>query len=196
MKITIEGREIEVTNKKAKEIREILGIKQKSLAEVAVGDTFRIGEYEFIKFSDNNGQTIAVSKDSLFDSNFDPNTNNFAKSALYEQLVKEVLPKIEKIVGAENIVEFETDLFTADGLDIYGTTKSKISLPTFDFYRANRAIFGKYPLDNWWWTSTANGGERLVICVSPRGRIRGNYSHFYDIGVRPFLIFLSNIFVS
>ena len=195
MKITIDGREIEVTEEKAKEIRELLGIKQKTLAEVAVGDTFRVGEFELIKFADNNGQTTAVMKDSIFDSKFADNTNNFAKSALYKRLIKEVLPKIEKIIGAENIIEFETDLFTADGLDIYGKMKSKISLPTFDFYRANRAIFDKYPMENWWWTSTANGNEYYVFCVSPLGLICNNRFNF-DNAVRPFLIFDSNIFVS
>ena len=195
MKITIDGREIEVTEEKAKEIRELLGIKQKTLAEVAVGDTFRVGEFELIKFADNNGQTTAVMKDSIFDSKFADNTNNFAKSALYKRLIKEVLPKIEKIIGAENIIEFETDLFTADGLDIYGKMKSKISLPTFDFYRANRAIFDKYPMENWWWTSTANGNEYYVFCVSPHGFI-GNDDYNGVRAVRPFLIFDSNIFVS
>lgn len=195
MKITIDGREIEVTEEKAKGLRELLGIKPKTLAEVAVGDTFRIGEFEFIKFADKNGHTTAVMKESIFDSEFDDSTNNFAKSALYKRLVKEVLPKIERIVGAENIVEFETDLFTADGLDIYGKMKSKISLPTFDFYRSNRAIFDKYPMEDSWWTSTANGNERLVFCVSPRGDVNYDYC-FYGRAVRPFLIFDSNIFVS
>jgi hypothetical protein len=196
MKITIEGREIELTEEKAKEVRELLGIKPKTLAEVAIGDTFHIGEYEFIKFADNNGQTTAVMKYSIFDSKFDENTNNFAKSSLYKRLVKEVLPKIEKIVGAENIVEFETDLFTADGLDIYGTMKSKISLPTFDFYRSNRAIFDKYPMEDWWWVSTANGNERYAFCVSPHGYFNNRLSNYDYFGVRPFLIFDSNIFVS
>lgn len=195
MKITIDGREIEVTEEKAKEMREILGIKPKTLAEVAVGDTFRIGEFEFIKFADNNGQTTAVMRESIFYSKFDDNTNNFAKSALYERLVKEVLPKIEKIVGAENIIEFETDLFTVDGLDIYGKMKSKISLPTFDFYRRNRAIFDKYPMEDWWWTSTTNGNEYYVFCVSPRSRM-DDVAFSSECSVRPFLIFDSNIFVS
>ncbi len=195
MKITIDGREIEVTEEKAKGLRELLGIKPKTLAEVAVGDTFHIGEFEFIKFADNNGQITAVMRESIFESTFDDNTNNFAKSSLYKQLVKEVLPKIEKIVGAENIVEFETDLFTADGLDIYGKMKSKIGLPTFDFYRSNRVLFDKYPMKDWWWTSTANGNEQYVFCVSPRGLIGFNCCGG-DNGVRPFLIFLSNIFVS
>lgn len=196
MKITIDGRKIELTEEKAKEIREFLGIKSKTLAEVAVGDTFHIGEFEFIKFADNNGQTTAVMKDSIFESKFDDSTNNFAKSSIYKRLVKEVLPKIEKIVDAENIVEFETDLFTADGLDIYGKMKSKISLPTFDFYRSNRAIFDKYPVEYWWWTSTANGNERVVFCVSPSGDLRNFHSDDDNHCVRPFLIFLSNIFVS
>lgn len=196
MKITIDGREIELTEEKAKKMREFLGIEPKTLAEVAVGDTFRIGEFEFIKFADNNGQTIAVMNEGIFESKFDDSTNNFAKSSLYKRLVKEVLPKIEKIVGAENIVEFETDLFTADGLDVYGKMKSKIGLPTFDFYRSNRAIFDKYPTENWWWTSTANGNERFVFCVSPVGGLCDYFSCYVSLCVRPFCIVKSSIFVS
>ena len=196
MKIIIDGRKIEVTEEKAKELKALLGIEPKTLADVAVGDTFYIGDFEFIKFKENDGKTIAVMKDSIFNSKFDDATNNFAKSYVYNRLLNKVLPEIEEIVGAENIVEFETDLFTADGLDIYGTMKSRISLPTFDFYRANRAIFDKYPLENWFWTSTANGDNSFVFCVSPRGYFNGDYGIYYGFAVRPFLIFLSNISVS
>lgn len=195
MKIMFEGKEIEVTEEKAKELRQLLGIEKRSLADVAVGDTFCIGNYKFIKFSDTDGKTIAITKDILFESKFDKSTTNFAQSSLYRRLVKEVLPEIENIVGAENLCEFETDLFTADGLNIYGKMKSKISLPTFDFYRAHREIFDKYSINDWFWLSTANG-ENFVFCVAPSGSIHYCYSFCLSGGVRPFCILKSNIFVS
>lgn len=196
MKITIDGKDFEVSAEKANELREMLGVKQRTLGEVAVGDTFFVGDMEFIKFADNDGKVIAVMKDSAFDSEFNgTKNNNFNGSKIHKRLEKEILPKIEEVVGKENVLEFETDLTTLDGLKIYGTMRSKIALPTFDFYRENREIFDKYKLDKWWWLCTANSEDTLVTCVSPLGVISdGGYD--YDYGVRPFCIFLSNIFVS
>lgn len=197
MKITIDGKNFEVSAEKANELREMLGVKQRTLGEVAVGDTFFIGDMEFIKFADNYGKVIAVMKGSAFDSEFNgAKNNNFNGSKIHKRLEKEILPKIEKVVGKENVLEFDTDLTTLDGLKIYGTMHSKISLPTFDFYRENREIFDKYKLDQWWWTCTANSEDMIVTCVSPRGSV-SDYNGGWDfLAVRPFLIFLSNIFVS
>ena len=197
MKITIDGKEFEVSTEKANELREMLGMKQRKLADVAVGDTYFIGDMEFIKFPDMNGGSVAVMRNSAFESKFnDTNDNNFAKSSLLKRLKKEILPNIEAVVGKENVIEFETDLFTLDGLDIHGTMTSKISLPTFDFYRKNRAIFENHKLDDWWWLATANNADTYATCVSPLGNVHGNFSFYFLNCVRPFLIFDSNIFVS
>lgn len=197
MKITIDGRDFEVSEAKANELKEMLGVKQRTLAEIPIGDTFFIGDMEFIKFAENDGRVTAVMKNSVFKSAFnDTDNNNFNGSKIHKRLEKEILPKIEKIVGAENVLEFETDLFTIDGLKIHGTMRSKISLPTFDFYRANRKIFDKHKLDEWWWLATANDEDTYVTCVSPHGRISDFNCSYDDRGVRPFLIFLSDISVS
>ena len=196
MKITIDGKDFEVSAEKASEVREMLGITHRKLADVAVGDTYFIGDMEFIKFPDANGGSVAVMKNSVFDSEFnDTRGNNFAKSTLFKRLKKEILPKVKEIVGAENVLEFETDLLTLDGLDIYGTMRSKISLPTIDFYRNNRRVFEKYVLGNWWWLVTANSEDTWATCVSPLGYI-SNYSFNVGFAVRPFFIFDSNILVS
>lgn len=169
------------------------------LEEIQNGEVFKIGRFEFIKFSDEDGKTIAVSKDTVFDSSFG-NDNNFANSRILDRLQTEILPEIEKIVGAENVLELETDLLSLDGSSMYGTLKSKISLPTFDFYRQNVKIFDRYKLDEWWWTSTPDStvehaNDYWIVCVSPSGGIYGG-SYYFSYGVRPFLIFLSSIFVS
>lgn len=197
MKITIGGKDFEVSAEKANELREMLGMKQRKLEDVAVGDTYFIGDMEFIKFPDMNGGSVAVMRNSAFDSEFnDTKDNNFANSAPLKRLKKEILPKIEAVVGRENVLEFETDLFTIDGLDIYGTMHSKISLPTFDFYRKNRAIFDKYKLEGYFWLATANSEDTWATCVAPRGRVGNGTGSYHYFGVRPFLIFDSNIFVS
>lgn len=173
-------------------------MKNIELTKVEVGKVFKIGDFEFIKFSENEGRTIAVSKDIAFRSAFGEN-NNFNESDVFKRLNDEFLPKIINEVGEENVLEFETDLTTLDGLKPYGVLKSKISIPTFDFYRANVEMFDKYKVDGWWWLATPDTAPPHYepswrLCVSPDGRIYGGI-YRYDYGVRPFLNFVSSIFV-
>ena len=170
----------------------------KTLAEIKIGETFKVADIEFIKFADENGHTVAVAKESVFDSRFGDN-NNFAESQVKSHLECEILPKIEKEIGAENIVEHEVDLLSLDGDDKWGKVKCKISIPTFDFYRANVKIFDKYKLSKWWRlatpdTTSTHYNDDWVVCVSPLGDF-SNYYDDNDHGVRPFMIFVSSISV-
>ena len=171
-----------------------------SRIEIINEELFKIGEYEFIKFVDDKGNIIGVLKDSLGDMRFG-DSNDFSKSDILAKLNKEFLPEIEKIVGSENVIEFETDLTSLDGSKKRGTMKSKVSLPTFDFYRNNRATFAKYNLDDWWWLATPHttseyANDWWISCVSPRGGIDYYRCGFNFLGVRPFLTFVSSIFDS
>ena len=173
-------------------------MKKTELSNVKVGKTFKIGEIEFIKFSDVDSITIAVSKDIVFRSEFG-NNNNLAESDVLEKLNKEILPELIKEVGEENILEFETDLTTLDGLKPYEPLKSKISIPSFDFYRANVEMFDKYKVDGRWWLATPDTAPPHCepswrLCVSPGGLI-DNDCYYGNGGVRPFLNFVSSIFV-
>ena len=171
------------------------------LSDVKVSGLFKVAGIEFIKFSQDGNRTVAVAKDSLFNSAFGDD-NNFAKSKILKRLQEDVLPKIEAEVGAENVLEFETDLLSLDGSDLHGKVTSKIGLPTFDFYRQNVKVFDEHKLDAWWWLATPDTTEEhvnnhWVVCVSPRGCIiYGGYFHGNSRGVRPFLIFESSISVS
>lgn len=170
------------------------------LADVKIGDVFKINDIEFIKMSEKDGVVEAVTKNIVFKSEFGTD-NNFANSTVLKKLTTEFLPKLIDIVGEENIVEFETDLTTLDGLKPYPKMLSKVSLPTFDFYRKNVEIFDKHKVNSWWWLATADSAKPhyepvWVVCVSPRGDFdNGNCGNDY-IGVRPFLNFVSEIFVS
>ena len=163
------------------------------------GETFKIGNMEFIKFPDTDGMTPVVMKDIAFFSAFGSN-NNLKESKVLKRMESEILPKIVAEVGAENICAIKTDLTTLDGLKVYGVMESQISLVTIDFYRANVEIFDKYKPDRWWWLATADSASphynaNWVLCVSPSGDIgSGNYDG--GRGVRPFLIFKSSIFES
>ena len=165
-------------------------------SEIAAGETFVVAGIEWIKFPEKDGKFVAVAKNSLGDKVFDNNSNDFSKSALLKYLEKEILPKIEAEVGAENVLEFETDLFSLDGHRKYGKMQSKISLPTFDFYRENREVFDKHHLEEWWWLATPNGENYLVACVAPSGYVYFDFSCCSSNGVRPVLLFSSSIFVS
>ena len=162
-------------------------------------NTFNVGGIEFIKFAEENGEVTAVAKDIVFRSEFGRN-NKFGESKILERLQKEVLPKIAEAVGEENILEHEVDLTSLDGLKTYGSIRSKISIPTFDFYRANVKIFDEHKIDKWWWLATPDTtpehlNDTWCRCVSPDGSV-GNDNCGNGGGVRPFLKFVSSIFVS
>ena len=172
----------------------------KTLKEITNGSLFEIGDYEFIKFGEENGAVTAVSKDILFNSEFGKN-NDLRKSSILKKLKNEILPEIESIIGAENVLEFETDLLSLDGSAEYGIMKSKVSLPTLDFYRRNRSVFEKYKLDGWWWLATPDSTPEYYngdwcVCVSPSGSIIINNYYCNYFGVRPFWNFVSSISVS
>ena len=163
-------------------------------------DLFSIGKYEFIKFTCDDGNVIGVLKDSLGDMRFG-DSNDFSKSDILKNLTEKFLPEIESIVGVDNVLEFETDLISLDGSRKHGVMRSKVSLPTFDFYRSNRAIFAKYPLDDYWWLATPDTtseyvNDNWVRIVSPSGGIDSKYYHCGYFGVRPFCIFSPSIFDS
>lgn len=172
-----------------------------NLYDVKIADTFKVAGIEFIKFDQEGDRVIAVTKDLQFNSYFGKN-NNFSESDVLKKLQDEMLPKIEAAIGAENVFEFETDLFSLDGSHQYGVMKSKVALPTFDFYRNNREIFAKYPVSNWWWLATPDSTPEYndstwVTCVSPSGDFYYDFSIYYgNGGVRPFCIFNSSISVS
>ena len=174
-------------------------MKREILANVKDGELFSIAGIEFIKFSDKDGITTAVAKDSLGDYSFGVN-NNFAESKIKEMLEKDFLPKIEAEIGTENILEHEVDLLSLDGSDKWGKVNCKVSLPTFDFYRQNVKMFDKHKLEDWWWlvtpdTTSEHYSDNWIVCVSPDGRIYfGNY--YGNRGVRPFLTFVSSIYIS
>ncbi len=171
----------------------------KGKIEIINEELFKIGKYELIKIKDADGVVMAVFKNCPFSSVMGKN-NNFAESDILKKLTETILPYIENIVGSDNVLEFETDLFSLDGSREYGTVKSKISIPTFDFYRNNREIFEKYKLNGYWWLATPDstamyGDSCWGRCVSPRGYFN-YYGSNIDCGVRPFLHFSSSIFDS
>lgn len=201
MTITINNQNFDLTEEQVNKLKTALGFAGTQLSGVPDAETFKIADIEWIKICEMDGTVFAVAKDSLCNMEFGKNNNNFAESNVLKKLQKEVLPKIEAAIGADNILEFETDLTTLDGVKSYGKITSKISLPTLDFYRQYTDIFDKYKLDKWWWLATPwsaspHYDSSCVLCVAPFGHV-GNFNYVNcNYGVRPFCIFKSSIFVS
>ena len=176
---------------------------RKTLAEIGIGEAFKIAGIEFIKMRERDDAVDVYARRAVFDSSFGSN-NNYADSRIKERLEKEILPLIEGEIGAENIIEQELDLRSLTGSDAYGVHKCRISIPTFDYIRDNyKMIYDdaqKIGYREWAWTATPNstteyGETNWGVCVSPRGNIY-NPSCCNYFGVRPFLILKSSIFVS
>lgn len=176
--------------------KEIVGGKM--LKNIAPGETFKIGEYEFIVLEHSEGNTAVISKDLLFESEEFGENNNYADSNV-DRICIDFGKKIEAFVGEGNLALHSVDLTSDDGLKDYGTVKRFMSLITCDMYRRYVEIFDKHMLDKWWWLATPWSTPRhedseWIKCVSPHGDI-SNYGYF-SIGVRPFCILKSNIIVS
>lgn len=169
------------------------------IIKAKVGETFEVAGMEFIKFPAVNGKVPVMMRNVAFRSGFGPN-NDLRASDVLKKMEKDILPKIIEAIGEENVLTFQTDLTTMDGLKPYGVMESKISLHTLDFYRANVEIFDKYPVDIPCFTATPesaapHSGPFWVVCVSPSGGI-GVDIYYGHVGVRPFLLFESSIFES
>ena len=178
------------------------------LKDLKPGETFMIGEHEFIVleqvFEVNGGDsdvTGVVSKNFMLENvAFDSDARNYRASVLKDKIEDEILPIIEKEVGAENIVESACDLRSVCGENKFGVLISKVRPMTFDEVRKYHEFIPNENLDDWWWTCTPwgsdkNGNARTIATVSPSGYIYyGDCISYF--GVRPFCILKSDIFVS
>ena len=196
--ICINGKKVELTEEQLRALN--IGIKEKKLADIAVGETFKAGEHEFIVLEHADGNTAVLRKDILCKMAFGTDNNNYLKSKVKIRL-EEFYREIANIVGEENIVKHTVDLTSDDGLKDYGALETYASLLTADTYRKYVKITDKHKLDCWWWLSTpystkTHDNASWVKCVSPRGDIGSNIYDYNDFGVRPFCIFKSDIFVS
>lgn len=182
--------------------------KKVQLKDLKPGETFMIGEHEFIVleqiFEVNGGDsdvTSVVSKDFMLENvEFGSNTRDYLVSDLKDKIEEKILPIIEEEVGSENIVESTCDLRSVCGENEFGVLISKVRPMTFDEVRKYHEFIPNEDLDDWWWTCTPwcsdkNGNIKTIAAVSPSGGI-DDYGCGGNCGVRPFCILKSDIFVS
>ncbi len=193
------GTKIELTGEQIAEIKDSFGLKLKKLSEFKAEDTIQIGKFGFIVLEQIDGKTILLLKNFYRDSEKFGGNNNYNGSNV-DNICNEFAEEMAGLVGADNVVEFTVDLTSDNGLKDYGTVERKAALLTCEQYRKYVYILDKFNLKKYWWLATAystptHNEEDWVKCVAPRGNF-----HYGDcglhLGVRPFCILKSDIFVS
>lgn len=194
---------LEMARKLVKRLEEEEKKSNVQLCKLHPGDTFKIGDHDFIVlFQDDFTKTTRVISKGFMAENieFDEDTRDYSKSNLRKVIEEDIQPIIEAEVGAENIVEDSVDLTSVDMQHEFESCTCKVRPITFDEARKYNDLLVNNELNDWWWTctpwSTAERGWKYSIAVvASSGVIR--YWGFYNCcGVRPFCILKSNIFVS
>lgn len=197
------SRELELARELVKKLEEAEKTNKVQLSELQPGETFKIGEHDFIVLEQNgcSGTTNVISKSFMAKGIvFDSNTRDYNKSNLKRAIEENIQPVIESEIGAGNIIKQAVSLTSVDMQDEFKPCYCKVRPITFNEARKyNNLLFNK-GLDDWWWTctpwSTADRcWERTVAVVSPSGDFNHDCCD-YDYSVRPFCILKSNIFVS
>lgn len=198
--LMINNTKVDLTKEQVEAIKKSFGIGTTKLSEIAEGNTFKIGEHEFIVLEQGRDSTAVILKKPLRNSKFG-NSNNFNDNSEVDKICSNFADDVVELIGKKNLIEHTVDLTADDGLKCYGKVKRRASLITTNQYRRYVEIFDKHKLDCWWWTATAystpkHGYSETVKCVSPSGCIDDGNCNYYNIGVRPFCIFNNSIFVS
>lgn len=198
------SRELELARELVRKLEEAEKDNKVQLSELQPGETFKIGEHDFIVLEQNgcSGTTNVISKGFMAkDIVFDSNTRDYNKSNLKRVIENDIQPIIEDELKADNLVEHIVDLASVDMQHEFEQCTCKVRPITFDEARKYNDLLANKEIGDWWWTctpwSTANRGwERAVTVVSPSGDIDNNRCISRYGGVRPFCILKSNIFVS
>lgn len=197
--ICINDQKVELTQEQTEQIRASFGLPAIQLKDLKPGDTFKIGDHEFIVLEHVGADTAVILKELLPENmGFGPNNNYNESDAA--QCCSSFAAEIADNIGAENILIHTVDLTSDDGLKDYGMVECKASLLTADRYRRYVEILDKFPIKACWWLATAYSTPRhddaaWIKCVSPSGYF-GHGRCFNGHGVRPFCILKSSIFVS
>lgn len=171
------------------------------LKDIPVGGKFNTGIGRFIVLEQKEDSTAVITEDLYReDVKFDDDCTDYKKSELRELCEGEILNEFSDEFGEENICTNEAGLVTVDGQEVFGKLLTKVRPLTFDEAREYNDLLVNKDLPDWYWTCTPwstkeRGWEYSVAFVSPSGCVSSG-SYFGSLGVRPFCILKSNIFVS
>lgn len=195
------SKELEAARALVKMLEEREQSNKVKLESLKAGETFCIGENDYIVLEHREGKTKVISRNFIAeDRKFADDTADYKTSGLRKYIEVETQPTIENEVGAENLVEHRVSLETVDGQDNYGELACKVRPITFDEARKYNNLIVNNDLDDWWWTCTAwtspnREYNRSIAVVLPSGCINC-ITCSRSVGVRPVCILKSNIFVS
>ena len=197
--IMVNGKKIDLTEEQIREIIDAYEEKQCLLSAVQEGEIVKIDGREYIVLGQYGEETALITKNIIKKMAFGEN-NNFADSTV-DVWCKSFAEDLTNAVGERNIVEHTVDLTSDDGMRDYGAVQRRVSLLTTEQYRQYVDILDKYKLDAWWLLATPFSTPRhcndtWVKCVSPSGFIIRDDFNCDGLGVRPFCILKSSIFVS
>lgn len=196
------SKELEAARALVKMLEEREQSNKVKLESLKAGETFCIGEDDYIVLEQHEGKTKVISKDFIAeDRKFADDTVNYKTSGLRKCIEAEIQPTIENEVGAENLVEHTVSLTTVDGQNDYGELTCKVRPITFDEARKYNNLIVNNDLDDWWWTCTAwtspnREYNRSMAVVLPSGFFLSSNCCNSCGGIRPVCILKSNIFVS
>ena len=203
--LMLNNKKIELSPEQVKQIEESFGFNRTELKNIPEGETFKVGELEFIVLEHRevfpgHSETLVILKEFWKTAKFDDKTNDYKNSSIRKLLNTDFYELLSKFVGAENIINHAVDITADDGRTDYGSCDDNISLLDCDMYRKYVYILEKYNPQKWWWLVTpyitkSNGYEVSVRCVSSRGAMINDICNDGN-GVRPFCILKSSIFVS
>lgn len=198
--LMLNNKKIELTAEQVKEIENSFGFNRAMLRDIEVGETFKVGNLEFVVLEHNKETTAVILKDFWKNAHFDSSFNDYKESEIRKDLNNAFYNELSGAIGADNIVNHTVDLTADDGRTDYNQCEDNISLLTCDLYRKYVYVLEKHNPEKWWWLATAystksNGYETAVRCVHDCGTLY--YINCYcNFAVRPFCILKSNIFVS
>lgn len=173
------------------------------LLELKPGDTFKIGEHDFIVLDqDESSQTTKVISKGFMEKDviFDKNTKDYNESNIKKMIEADIQPIIENAVGAENLIKHTVSLISVDMQHKYEDCVCKVRPITFDEAREFNDLLVNKSLKDWGWTCTPwstreRGCDYSIAVVSSSGYISISHCNNGN-GVRPFCILKSHIFVS
>ena len=167
--------------------------KTVAVAEVAVGSVIKYGGIEWVVLErrEESKSVLVVAKDCLFEAEFDgDNKKNWADAPLRDFLndfADDESCTVKQLRGVKrsDLVMFERDLTTDDGMTDYGKCKDYISLYTCDEYRRFRKLIPN--CEKWHWTITGDSivYSYLVRYVGSDGALNSDDACNGSRGVRP-----------
>jgi Lar family restriction alleviation protein len=122
---------------------------ERKFKDLKPGEEFTRGNVTYVALGMEQGGVLAVRKEPLHDMPFDKdNKNDWRTSSLRKYLNGEYLGNID----TSDMIEYESDLTSDDGMTDYGKSKDLIFLLSADLYRKYRYQLPKWK--TWVWLIT------------------------------------------